>query len=386
MSENLNQKIINNAVSAYLMLFISWMLLLNKTNSYINNDFVKNHTKSSIVIHLMIILNTLIFLFYKLFWNIVIVDISLNIIIANIIFFLIWIVFINGIYNAISWKEFKIWNFIQKTKWINLDINNDNNFDEKDKLNVLLSHIPFIWFIVWSKINNEKVENIIKLNLFISVIICLIYIFWYDNITSIFVLFYIIFIVFSWVDLYSRDELISIELPYYFLPKWKIILQKVLFKYFLNYFKWDFKKFEDLKNEQFNKAEELKNQDLKYLEKNQDLKLNKNMIYIPILNFIFLLQKENKYSIHIRNGIVISIIMIIILLLIFTSIISSRWIILLAFPICFWLWKINELTYRMPYIYELYRFYKYISNLFSKSKKQIQEKKNEVVELNLKVK
>jgi len=67
MSENLNQKIINNAVSAYLMLFIAWMLLLNKTNPYINNDFVKNHTKSSIVIHIMIILNTLIFLFYKLF-------------------------------------------------------------------------------------------------------------------------------------------------------------------------------------------------------------------------------------------------------------------------------------------------------------------------------
>lgn len=386
MSENINQKIIINAVSAYFMVFISWMLLLNKTNSYINNDFVKNHTKASIIIHLMITLNTIIFLFYKLFWNIIFLWFSLNIIIANIIFLLIWILFINGIYNAISSREFNIWNFIQKTKWISLDINNDKNFDEKDKLNVLLSHIPFVWFIVWAKINNKKVENIIKLNLLISVIICLIYIFWYDNITSIFILFYIIFIVFSWVDLYSRDELISIELPYYFLPKWKIILQKVIFKYFLNYFKWDFKNFEELKIEQFNKFEEFKKQDLKKLEESPELKLNKNMIYIPILNFIFLFQNENKYSIHIRNGIVISIIMIIILLLIFTSIISSRWIILLAFPICFWLWKINELTYRMPYIYEIYRFYKYISNIFVKSKKQIQEKKNEVIEVNLKVK
>ena len=47
--ENINNKIINNAVSAYLMLFISWMLLINKSNPYINNDFVKNHTKSSII-------------------------------------------------------------------------------------------------------------------------------------------------------------------------------------------------------------------------------------------------------------------------------------------------------------------------------------------------
>lgn len=44
MLENLNQKIINNAISAYLMLFISWMLLLNKTNKNINNSFVRSHT------------------------------------------------------------------------------------------------------------------------------------------------------------------------------------------------------------------------------------------------------------------------------------------------------------------------------------------------------
>lgn len=386
MSENLNQKIINNAVSAYLMLFISWMLLLNKTNPYINNDFVKNHTRSSIVIHIMIILNTLIFLFYKLFWNIVLFWFNLNIIIANIIFFLIWIIFINWIYHAILWKEFKIWNFIQKTKWISLDINNDNNFDEKDKLNVLLSHIPFIWFIVWSKINNEKIENIIKLNLFISVIICLIYILWYNNITSIFVLFYIIFIVFSWVDLYSRDEIISINLPYYFLPRWKIILQKVLFKYFLNYFKWDFKNFEELKIKQFDKYNEIKKIDLEYLNNKENLKLSKNLIYIPILNFIFLFQNENKYSIHIRNWIIISILVIILIILNLTMIISSKWLILILFPICFWLWKLNDITYRMPYIYEIYRSYKYILHFFYKSKKQIKEKSNEVKELNLKVK
>ncbi|MDD3793826.1 MAG: hypothetical protein PHI37_03375 [Candidatus Gracilibacteria bacterium] len=386
MSENLNQKIINNAVSAYLMLFISWMLLLNKTNPYINNDFVKNHTRSSIVIHIMIILNTLIFLFYKLFGNIVLFGFNLNIIIANIIFFLIGIIFINGIYHAILGKEFKIGNFIQKTKGISLDINNDNNFDEKDKLNVLLSHIPFIGFIVGSKINNEKIENIIKLNLFISVIICLIYILGYNNITSIFVLFYIIFIVFSGVDLYSRDEIISINLPYYFLPRGKIILQKVLFKYFLNYFKGDFKNFEELKIKQFDKYNEIKKIDLEYLNNKENLKLSKNLIYIPILNFIFLFQNENKYSIHIRNGIIISILVIILIILNLTMIISSKWLILILFPICFGLGKLNDITYRMPYIYEIYRSYKYILHFFYKSKKQIKEKSNEVKELNLKVK
>ncbi|NCO31585.1 hypothetical protein GW891_01940 [bacterium] len=64
MSEKINQKVINNAISAYLMVFISWLFLFNKDNENINNDFVKNHTKSAMTIHLMIILNYIIFVSY----------------------------------------------------------------------------------------------------------------------------------------------------------------------------------------------------------------------------------------------------------------------------------------------------------------------------------
>ncbi len=386
MSENLNQKIINNAISAYLMLFISWMFLVNKHNPYINNDFVKNHTKSAIVIHLLVIVNTIIFLIYKLFWDIQLFWFSLNIAIANIIFLLIWIIFINGIYNASIWKQFNIWNFIDKAKWINLDLNNDNNFDEKDKLNLLISHIPFLGFIIWSKFKNEKTEDIIKLNLFISLLISLIYILWYDDITNILSLFYIIFIVFSGVNIYTREELLTIKLPYYFLPKWKIALQKILFKYLLYYFKWDFKEFEIVKEFQFKKDAENETEDLKYLNTLENLKLNKNLIYIPILNNIFLFQEKNKYTFHIRNSLIINIIFLILLILIFFSIISSKWLLLILFPICFGIWKINEINYKMPYIYEIYRFLNYIKNIFISSKKVLKEKKEEVLETKFKVK
>lgn len=33
---------------------------------------------------------------------------------------------------------------------------------KKDKLNLLLCHIPFIWFIIWSKFKNNKIEDILK--------------------------------------------------------------------------------------------------------------------------------------------------------------------------------------------------------------------------------
>lgn len=386
MLENLNQKIINNAISAYLMLFISWMLLLNKTNKNINNSFVRSHTKTSIIIHLMIILNTIVFLIYKLFWNITLFQLNLNIIIATIIFILIWIIMVNWAYHAFKWENFEILKFINKSKWVNLNIDNNIYNEEKDKLNLLLCHIPFIWFIIWSKFKNNKIEDILKLNLFVTLIICLIYILWYINITNFLSLIYIIFIVFIWVNLYSRDELISINLPYYFLPSWKILIQKVIFKYFKNYFKWDFKKFETLKNEQIEKENKLKNDDFLYLENLEDVKLNKKLIYIPIIGLIFLFQKENKYIFHIRNAMIISLISIIILILIYFWIVSSKLFLLLLFPISFGIWELNNITYKMPYIYEIYRFGKYLKNLFKSSKEEINKRKKEVIEINLKVK
>jgi|GEM_PF-5203604 len=40
----------------------------------------------------------------------------------------------------------------------------------------------------------------------------------------------------------------------------------------------------------------------------------------------------------------------------------------------------------MPYIYEIYRFTSYLKNLFKSSKEEINKRKKEVVDVNLKVK
>jgi uncharacterized membrane protein YfhO len=66
-----------------------------------------------------------------------------------------------------------------------------------------------------------------------------------------------------------------------------------------------------------------------------ELKLSKFLIYIPIINFIFLSQKENNYRYHIRNGIILSFVFIVVLNLIIFDIISGRWLIMFLFPICF---------------------------------------------------
>ena len=109
------------------------------------------------------------------------------------------------------------------------------------------------------------------------------------------------------------------------------------------------------------------------------------MIYLPIINFIFIFQNENKHSIHIRNGIILSIIILIIIILNAFLILNYKWLLLILFPICFGIWKLDDIAYRMPYIYELYRLYKYIWFILKKSKKEINKRKKEVVEVNLKV-
>jgi hypothetical protein len=51
-NNNISEKVKGNAISAYLMVFISGLFLLNKTEPNINNSFVKSHTKSAMLIHL----------------------------------------------------------------------------------------------------------------------------------------------------------------------------------------------------------------------------------------------------------------------------------------------------------------------------------------------
>jgi uncharacterized membrane protein len=59
---NLDPKIKANALTAYLLVFISFLFLFNKSNKYINNDFVKGHTKTAFLIHIMLVLVYVIFI------------------------------------------------------------------------------------------------------------------------------------------------------------------------------------------------------------------------------------------------------------------------------------------------------------------------------------
>jgi hypothetical protein len=82
----------------------------------------------------------------------------------------------------------------------------------------------------------------------------------------------------------------------------------------------------------------------------------------------------------------ITVFFIIFIILDFYNYIPNSSYILLIFPIFFWYWFINSRpSYKIPIIYDLYEIFNYIKNIFTKTKKTIKEKQNEVHSETLKV-
>ena len=387
LNQNISDKTIWNAISAYLMIFISWLFLFNKSNPEINNSFVKNHTKTAMLIHLWFLITYIIFISNWIFASYNVMWFWINNIITDVIY--IWLLFLlaNWIYKAKNKQIFNIWNWLNISNQL-LDIDWDWKISEKEKITILLSYVPLIWFIDFAKNKtNLVIQNWIRLNILISIIISLLLIFWYINLATFFSLIYIIFVTFIWINLFTRNELISINLPNIFSPSNLYINCITLQKYIKNYFSNEqFKSFELITKEikESNINENINNKAI--LESKKELKLPKFLIYTPFLNLIFLFYKNTKYSFHIINGLIITLTITLLLLISILWYININLILLLLFPIFFWIWYVNnKLEYKMPIIFDIYILFKNMFSIFKSSSKKIKEKKAEENDLSLKV-
>lgn len=387
-NQNIDKKVRGIATSSYLMMFISWLFLFNKVNPNINNSFVKSHTKTSMLIHFWFLITYIIFISNWLFSSFSFMWFWLNNIITNIIYIWLLLLLIIWIYKANSWESFNIKQDISISKNKNiLDINWDWEISEKEKVTIILSFIPFIWFLIYPKyIENKTIEEATRLNVIITIIITLLYVFSYSNLANLFSLAYIILISFIWINLFSRDELISVKLADIFSPKntyTKIVNIK---DYLISYFKKDnFKEFTEIEKQ--NKKENLTQEieDKKILESKSELKLAKPLIYIPFINLIFIFFINTKYYFHIINGLMITLLISIFLVLSILWYINNNLYILFLFPILFWIGYTNKLTYKMPFVFDTYEFIKNIFSFTKKSKNKINEKRKQDNQISLKV-
>ena len=389
--ENITEKVKNNAIASYLLIFVNILFLFNKNKININNDFVKNHTKTAILIHLWFLINTIIFVNYWLWFHQEIMWYNISDIIAITIYLILFSLLIIWAYKAYNKEVFKIWETIDlKKDGKLLDITDNWKFSEKDKLTILLSLIPFVGFSLYPEYQKNKlIENNTKLNLIITFIISILYILWNPNLASLLLLIYVIFIVFSWINLFIQNKVTNINLEKIPTPTDKLNYLKALKKYLWNYF-WNKKEFPSfsviLKN---TKTEEMKvnNSEEKKLNAKNNFKLNNIFIYIPIINLISLFNTNVKQQKHIINWIIISMFFIIILILNHFIWFDNKYLLLLLFPICFWYWYLKAwvMDYEIPFLYIIFILFNWIKNKIKSIFIKVKKIKNTNTVVNLKV-
>lgn len=379
--EAIHKKTINNGISAYLMVLISGAFLFNKDNEYLNNSFVKSHTKIAFLIHISFLINYVIFISFNFLKEFSVLNYSINYVLASSIFCILFLALLYGIYKASKGEVFKISDFLTlwKTEKI-VDIDGNAQLDEKDKLTLILAQVPFVWYIINGKYNEQKsVKDIVFLNMLVSIIITIIFILGYTNIVLILLLWYIIFGVFSSINILVNDTIIGLKLNFIPKPEEKITLIKSFFKYLHNYssgkeFIW----ITQLKDTQRTKRSTEEAFNTSILEEKKDVPFPKFLIYIPVINIFTLKFVSTKQRFHIINWVIITLLLIIISVLNYFYILPSTFALLLLFPITFGIGYINSRpAYKMPFIYEIYETLVKIKNIFKKSKSSIAEKKAE---------
>lgn len=354
-----NSKIIWNAISAYFMIFVSGMFLFNRSNPLLSNQFVKKHTKSALMIHLGFLITYMIFISYSIWSGITLWSFSLNYIIASVFCIILLGMLLFWVFKASKWEMFKIWEIIKVSKVESvIDINHEStNLDERAKLDILLSYIPFFSFYLYPKHkNNPYIIHWSRWTLFITIILIILYNFGHDNIVVFITLIYTIYVVFVGLNLFTTGNIIQIRFSNIFSPEYKFQYTHALCRYLKDYIKWQ----ELLSVDKYLQEIQEENKAVKLIDNDkmlslENLKLPKFAIYIPFLNLLYIFVKENKYSTHIRNWVVISILFILTILLLKFTVLSYWFLYLFIIISIYWIWNIHaQPVYKMPYIYMFY--------------------------------
>lgn len=376
-----NSKIIWNAISAYFMIFVSGMFLFNKTNPLLSNNFVKKHTKSALMVHLGFLATYMIFISYGIWASISIWSFSLNYIFASIFCIILLGTLLFWVFRASKWEYFAIWEVIKVSKVQRVvDVNSKfTDLEERDKLDIILSYIPFFSFYIAPKHkNNSHITHGSRGSLFITVILILLYNFWHTDIVIFLTLIYTIYVVFVSINLFATWNIIQIRFSNIFSPEYKFNYTHALCRYLKNYIKWQEllsvnKYLSEIQEE--NKIKNLADND-KMLSL-PDLKLPKFTIYIPLLNLFYIFVKENKYSTHIRNWLVISVLFILVIILLKYTILSYGFLYIFVIISVYWIWTIHKQpVYKMPYIYMFYTVFKKITGKTKEANAKYNVEKN----------
>jgi len=139
-----NKKIIANAVSAYFMIFVSLLFLVSKDNKYLNNSFVKSHTKTAFIIHVMFLVTYIVFVSFGLGKEFSVLGYGVNTILASVIFIGLLAMLLYGIYRANKGEVLTADELLTLSRQDKLTSIEKKELSEQEKVSIILSYIPFL--------------------------------------------------------------------------------------------------------------------------------------------------------------------------------------------------------------------------------------------------
>ena len=381
-----DKKIKGNAVSAYFMIFISLLFLFNKDNKYLNNSFVKAHTKTAFWLHLMLLVTYVVFISFGLGKEISFLWYNLNNIIASSLFIALFAMMLYGIYRANKWETLTTNELLTLSRQDTLVNVEKREFNEKQKVSMILAYVPLIGYIIYGQdYKNDTLRKINKVALIAWGFIGLLYVLGSTNLALLFGLFYIVLIVFSSIILITKEEFLHISLEKIPTPQEKLIWVQSLCIYMKKYFSGkEFHNLKDILQNTADKKLKAESDNTKLLEKKENIKIPKVLIYVPFLVLICLPGLKSRYALHIKNSLGITILIMVSWALFG---IQNMFQVLTIFPIAYGIWFIDRLGYQMPFAYQTYEiiFESIIGTFLSIFKKWNKIHKTEKKE-NLKVK
>lgn len=356
--EELNKKVIWNAVSAYMMVLVSVTFLFSK-KKYLNHPFVRSHVRSAFILHVSLFIIWFI-MSYDFFSSITILAYSLNSIITAILFLCVFAAILYGMRKAHLWQSVTMWEIFHTASWSKKYItkNTSENIQEHDAIKMILAHVPFLGYVVGTRnIHLTHMRDILQLNLIVTLCATLLLIFGYSSLANIVMLVYIIWSVMQSISLVMNWNVASIWIDILPTVEEKYILQKTIIRYILN----------TLNKNIFVPFSEIKQQ--KIQERKDDLIASEKSMKSP-------------YSFIIKNSIVL-LALFIWCMMVFG--IDSPVLILFLFPVSYLFWYSEQKVYKMPYIYDIYdlvsRILWKIWHIFSQAKKLKNTTKTESIKL-----
>lgn len=385
MGQIIDQKVVNNAISAYFWLWA--IMLLNRDNPLIHNDFVRGHSKTAVLLHLGIFFVFIFFDIFSFLWNHSISWVSIWHILITISLLAIFAGLSLWAKKAYSREEFSIVEFRALTKTENiLRVNKNTVHREQDKTSIILSYVPFAWYLLYPKFAKyATIRSVNKINLYSSLIILLFFTSGREDTAWLLLLLYIIFVVFSAFKLYIQDEISVLNLESVWSFEELYIRLKAFILYIYNYSKRDHRYREYELYLKIEKAAVVKQNKLmlKSLLPKKSIPFPKWILYIPFINLVWLFFLDSKYKTHIINGMCVNVLLIAIW---FFSSFNSPYSVFILFPIFYGIAYHRKIDYRFPVIYDIAKVEMLAWWKAKKAAKRINELRKEETEVLLTVK